>query len=792
MLRYFFKLAFRNIRKYRVNTFISLLGLMVGLASFILIASYIKHELSFNSFNKNYNRMYVANINHYMPQGKEEGTTMPYPLAEGLASQYPEVELGVNFNPIYNTLTNGDISFFENNASYVSNSFFNVFTVKFLGGNKINPLDEPYTIVLTKKIAKKYFGEENPVGKNILMAKKYNLKVTAVIDDFPRNSDFNYDFLVSMKTMLALNPWRDYHSAWGNHFFLTIFLLNEHADYKKLNKKLIHFFDSHNDIVKRELFLSPLSKYHFKPHEKTDTSKVLVIFGLVAVFILIIACINFINLSIANTANRIKETGIRRILGSTKLALILQQIGESVLLSFISFDLAYLLAERLLPNFNNILQAEISKNTLLDLSFILSMLFIALILGVVAGIFPALKISKIKPLIFLKGNGSKFERIGFAKKTLIVIQYAVSIVLIIATIILLQQFNYIKNKNLGFNKEYLLTTYIGSNIKKINPKTKQLRDEISNYTDVQSITLSRHLPFFGNSGDYIRKSGAPKDQVISASFNMVDPLFLETLNVKMCLQKEFTISRDSLAIGYCYINETLSKTLDYENPLGEVVVMGKDKYEIAGVFSDFHLYSLEMKIPEQILILKADANSYNDFRWMVFKCKKENVKELREKSTMAQAKFFPDDPYPFFNYGSNDFKIETLNKVQGIEKTFGFFTLIAVLIASMGIFGLVALTVKQKTKEIGIRKALGSSIFSVYKLIAIEYLVLAVIGNIIAWIPALFIIEKILQDFAYRIDISFWVFVFGFFSSILLTIITIAFHTLKAARTNPVEALRYE
>lgn len=789
MIRYFFKLAFRNIRKYKVNTLISLLGLTVGLASFILIASYIKHELSFNTFNENYKRIFVANTNYYMPNGIQQATSTPYPLVEGLVSAYPDVENGTRFRHIDGQFSNGDLSFLESKASYVDNSFFDIFTVNFLAGDKENPLNEPYTVVLTKKTAQKYFEDVNPIGENLLYDGKYVLKVTAVIDDLPINSDFRYDLFVSMKTMLAINSNRDYSVLWTYTNYMTLFLIDKNSDVENLNEKIAGFLENRGFSVRTALFLSPLSMYHLKPEKDANSFRLLIIFGLIAIFILIIACINFINLSIANASNRIKETSIRRIVGSKISSLIIQQLGESVLLSFISFDLAYLLAERLLPSFNAILGTQIPSKEILNFSFIFGMLLTALLLGLVSGIFPAIKISRIQILSALSGKRTSFDRVGLGKKVLIVVQYTVSVILIISTIIVYQQFDYIKNKHLGFNKEQLIAVNIGEESGKSNSKLKNFKDEVYGYAGVQNITLCRTMPFYGYGSATMRKDGAAEEEVILTNFNVVESSYLETFNVKLITEKEITVSEDTTVNGYCYINQTAANKLAFENPIGERIIMLGDKYEIVGVYKDFHVSSLQSKILAQVIFLVDNSKLFN---WMVVKCEEHSLNKIRELASAALKEYFPDNSYSFFNYGDTDFRTETLDKVKGIEKLFGVFSLIAIVIASMGIFGLVALTVRNKTKEIGIRKALGSSVTGIYKLIAREYIVLAVLGNAVAWFPAWYVGNKILQDFAYRIDISLWVFVLGFFSSILLTIVTIAFHTVKAARTNPVEALRYE
>ncbi|MDA3952664.1 MAG: ABC transporter permease [Bacteroidales bacterium] len=810
MIRYFFKLAFRNIRKYKVNTFISLLGLTVGLASFILIASYIKHELSFNQYNENYEQIFVANIDNYWTEGIEHSLIMPYPLLDKLVSEFPEVKIGVRIGRAYVTVANvnDNISFFAENGYYADNSIFDIFTVDFLSGDNKNALSETNTIVLTKSYAKKYFGDVNPIGKDLLIDKNYIVKVTAVIDDMPVNSDFRYDFFMSMPTLLSNSPHRDYTQRWNEHKFETFIILNENCDYEILNEKIRDIIIPLQGNTKRVLYLTPLSSFHLKSNALI---KILVIFGLVAVFILIIACLNFINLSIANAANRIKETSIRRIVGGSKSSLILQQVGESVLLSFISFDLAYLLVERLLPGFNAILQTEVPSSVILNFPFIISMFAIATLLGLVSAIFPSIKISRINPQKALAGRGKSIDRAGLGKKALIVFQYTVSIILIIATIILSQQFNFIKNKDLGFDADYIITCYVKKPDRTSNPNLKILRDKMLTQAGVQNITLSATLPFRGKNSLFIRKVIEAKDNSSFIDFsntgasepdnnegfymdyNVVNPSFFETFNMNLISKKEFSINSISEQKGYCYINEAAMAKLAFENPLGESVAIGETKFEIVGVCSDYHTHSLQAEIMPLLILLipDDDIESYDYYSWMSIKCNALNVNDIKQIADENRMELLPGTG-KFWDFDDTDFKTETLNKVQGIEKLFGFFTTIALVIAYIGIFGLIALTIKHRTKEIGIRKVLGSSVTNIYSLIAREYLFMAILGNILAWMPAWYFSNKILQDFAYRIEINFWVFGLALIATILLTIITIAFHTIRAARTNPVKALRYE
>ncbi len=793
MFQYFFKLAFRNIRKYKINTLISILGLTVGLTSFMLIASYINHELSYNRYNKNFEQIYSANINFHMPEGVQKGKNMPFPLAEKVTSTFPEVLSGVRINWIYSLFEYGDKEFFEGaTGSYVDNEFFEIFSINLISGDIKNSLIDPYTIVLTEKAAKKYFGDVNPVGKNLLMDKKYNLKVTAVIEDFPATTDLRLNFFVSMKTFLAINSTQDYTQNWESHFVETFFLLKKNSDYKKLNEKLDGFFDFNNDVVERDLFLAPLADYHLKSNSNNNTIKVLYILGIVAFFILVIACINFINLSIANAANRVKETSIKRIAGGSKMSLILQQIGESVLLSFIAFDLAYLLFERLLNNFNAIVQAQVSRDIIFNFQFILFMLFIAISLGFVSGLFPAIKISKIHPLRMLHGEKTNLEKAGFGKKGLVIFQYAVSIVLFISSIILSQQFNYIKNKDLGFNKEYTITCYIGKDNNESNPKLKSFRDEMLRQSGVYDVTLSSTLPFYGHDQVYIRKENSLAEDVISINYNETDISYFKTFGIEVLMKKEIDVDNSPSELNYCYLNEEAVKKLDFDDPLGEYVQINDRKFEIIGVCKNHHIYSLNISIPPYVIILLGNNHTFDDYNWVTIKSDGFNLENVTEIADAKLDEFIPENAYDFFNYGDSNFRTRSLKKIGGIGKLFSFFTIIAILIASMGIFGLVALTVKNKTKEIGIRKALGSSVFNIYKLIAQEYLALTILGNILAWFPAWYIISKILQDFAYSVDIDFMIFAVGFITSILLTLMTIAFHTIKAAKTNPVEALRYE
>jgi len=809
MIRYFFKLAFRNIRKYKVNTLISLIGLIVGLTSFILIASYIKHELSFNKNNKNYDQIFVGNIDNYWPEGIEQSLIMPYPLLDKMIVDFPEVKTGVRIGRAYVTVARENISFFAESGYYADNSLFDVFTIDFLSGDNKNALSEINCIVLTKSYAEKFFGDEDPIGKSLLINKNFSVKVTAVINDMPVNSDFRYDFFMSMPTLLSSFPHRDYNQRWDGHEFETFFILNESCNPDVLNEKIRDILNPLQDKTKRVLYLTPLSGFHLKSN---GLVKILLIFGLVAVFILIIASVNFINLSIANAANRIKEISIQRIVGGSRSSLILQQVGESVLLSFISFDLAYLISERLFPHFNSILQTEIPSSVILNFPFIIIMFAIAILLGLVSAVFPSIKISRINPLKALAGRDINIYRAGFGKKSLVVFQYSVSIILIIATTILFEQFNFIKNKDLGFDSSYIITCNVKKPDRSSNPNLKILRDKLINQAGVQNISLSAILPFIGKNSLFVRKvidtkenasffdisnTGNNLDKDNSEGFyinyNVVNPSFFETYNINLISEKEFSLNNISQQNGYCYINEAAMIKLDYKNPLGESVAIGETKFEIVGVCSNYHTYSLLEKIqPLLIIIMPDDALvSYDYYSWMSIKCNTSNVANIKKIADENRAELLPYTS-KFWDFDSTEFKIDTLNKVQGIEKLFGFFTIIALVIAYIGIFGLVALTIKNRTKEIGIRKVLGSSIANIYRLITREYLIMAILGNVIAWIPAWYFGNKILQDFAYRIDISIWIFVLALIVSIILTITTIAFHAIKAARTNPVEVLRYE
>lgn len=393
----------------------------------------------------------------------------------------------------------------------------------------------------------------------------------------------------------------------------------------------------------------------------------------------------------------------------------------------------------------------------------------------------------------------------------------VSIVLIISTIILSKQFKYIKNKDLGFDSEKLITAYVKLDNQDVDPKLAIFKQEISRYSGVENIALSKLLPFYGNSGTTIRKGNAAQDDVISVDYNIVQESFIETFGIKILQSRDSSpgnistgknamedfwkvdyVSEDQNEKGsaedmlHCYINKTAADALDFNDPIGERIEIWNTECEIVGVFKDFHVYSVYRKIPPQVLILGGSANEYDDYAWMTIKCVNQNLSEIKESATNLLRERFPDNPYSFFYYHDAGFKDQILNRLESTEQLFGIFTFIAVIIACMGIFGLVALNVKNKTKEFGIRKTLGASVFSIYKLITKEYLLLAILANVLAWYPAWFFSQKILQDFAYRTDIGISVFFIGFLGSILITVATIAFHTLKAARTNPVEALRYE
>ena len=811
MLRNYLKVAWRNLLKHKAFSAINITGLAIGLSCFILIALYVINELSYDRSYKNANRIY--RINSDIRFG---GTDLHLPVSsdmtgEVLSKDYPQVE---QYTRVYNSngskmIKKGNEYINEFKVAHVDSTFFKVFTLKSINGDLNTALNEPNTVVVTASAAKKYFGTTDAIGQIIETTdnNKTLYKVTGVVNDLPKNTHFNFDLFFSMDNV-------DY--PWGNflsHNFHTYLLLKPGIEPMQLKnmfgeyiqkyvvpqasqimniKSMDDFKKAGNDL---KYSLIPLTDIHLKSDREFEITsggniQYIYIFSGVAVFILLIACINFMNLTTARSANRAKEVGIRKVLGTDQRKLIAQFLSESTLMSLLSLILALVIVYLVLPLFNEVSGKSMTLKDLFSSLFLPLLIVLPLLVGLLAGSYPAFYLSAFKPIQVLKGKLNLGARGGGLRSLLVVVQFVTSIILIIGTIVIYKQLNYIQTKNLGFKKEQVLiineTWSLGNN-------ATAFRNEMLRVPGVLNATFSGYLPVSSSSRS---DNSFSKEAVIDAKngFNMqswyVDEQYISTMGMEMKRGRNFSkdFPSDSNAV---VINETTEKILGYEDPIGKKLYTIEDiqtgavkTLNIIGVVKNFHYQSLKEAIGP--LCLLYGQNTY----LTSFKVAPANIASIIKS---AEAKWKAMASGAPFSYRFMD---DSFNDMYRAEQRVGTivltFSILAIFIACLGLFGLVSFIAEQRAKEIGIRKVLGASVQGIVQLLSKDFVKLVLIAFVIAAPAAWYAMNKWLEDFTYRVSVSWWVFVVAGLVALLIAMFTLSIQAVKAALMNPVKNLRTE
>lgn len=810
MFKNYLKVALRNLWKNKMFSFINIVGLAIGLCCFLLIAVYVLDELSYDRFYKSADRIYRVNSDI-----RFGGADLHMPVTSDMMGQlmkkdYPQVE---QYTRIYTfngdkLIRKGNDYIDENKVANVDSTFFDVFQLPVVEGQIKDALNEPNTVVLTESAAQKYFGTAQAVGKTLEIKDEKNpyYKVTAVVKDIPSNSHFHFDFFFSMKNV-------DYN--WGqltSHNFYTYLRLRKGTDYKAFEKNFETYITKYvlpdakkfmniNSMEefrkagnKLEYSLQPLTQIHLYSDRAFELSpsgniQYVYIFSAVALFILMIACINFMNLTTARSANRAREVGIRKVLGTEKKNLVFQFLSESTLMVIVSLLLAILIAYAVMPLFNNVANKEMTVTSLFSPYILPVLVALPFVVGLLAGVYPAFFLSAFKPIEVLKGKLKMGSRSGGLRSVLVVFQFTTSIILIIGTIVVYRQLNYIQTKNLGYNKDQVL---IINGLSALNNNTNAFKNEVNQIPGVVSSTLSGFLPV---SDSYRSDNSYSKEAIMTAKsgFDMqnwyVDYDYINTLGMKILKGRDFSkdYGSDSSAV---IINQTAAKILGYPNPIGKkiysaFVQQGRENaYTIIGVVKNFNFESLRQDVGPLCFLL-GGGNGL-----AIFKVNTSNIQSLVsniESKWKALASGVPFS-YRFLN--------ESFDKMYRNEQRVGkialSFSLLTILIACLGLFGLATFIAEQRTKEIGIRKVLGASVNGIVQLLSKDFLRLVSIAFIIATPLAWWAMHKWLQDFAYRIDLTWWMFFLAGVGAIFIALVTVSFQAVKAALANPVKNLRTE
>ena len=796
MLRNLLLIAARNFRKDKWYSLLNVLGLTIGITFSLFLIFYVTDELSYDRFHEKKDRIF--RINSYI-QERDKNTDWvitQLPLGPTLKSDYPEVEEMVRFSGRERTLfKNGEKSFFEKKAYYADSTIFKVFTHKFLEGNAATALMAPFDIVLTKDVAEKYFGKNVPaVGKSLRTV--YDVyKVTGVIENVPANSHFRYDMLISMSTAL-----RDFQAAgqnWGNFNYFTYVLLKPGVNPSAFNKKL-------EDVYKK--FVEPLFKqFNIKMHydlqnitsihlhsnlqfepEELGSMSYIWIFSAVAFFMLLIACINYMNLTTARSARRAKEIGIRKVTGSTRNQLVAQFLSESLLTALVSVVLSVALMLLLLPAFNSLSGKTFTLQTLLEPFNLMLLVSVALFTGIIGGSYPALYLSGFKPVSILKGSLSKASGNVNLRRSLVVLQFSISMIMLICTWVVYSQLSFLRKKDVGFNKEEIMTVIVNTGQDE-RGKIFAMNNEYRNLPGIKHVGAGSSYPGGPNLNLNLFTVETKKGYVDKAvECYAIDEHFLPTLGIPVVKGRNFSSPADTLRS--IVVNESMAKHFGWDEPLGKRVKFPGDtsgRYlEVVGVMKDFNQKSLYNPLAPLLLFYSPNGNMIQ------LKMNSGNLNASIGKVEAIWKKYFPGLPFEY-KFLDDDFNSQyAADQKRG--KIFASFSILTIIITCLGLLGLTAFTTQQKQKEISIRRVMGASIIQVVTMITKNYLWLAFISVFIAFPVAWYFMNNWLNIFPYNTGLSVFPFILSAFVIVITAGATAMFHSAKAALTNPAKSLRTE
>jgi putative ABC transport system permease protein len=809
MFKSYLKTTMRNLAKNKITSFINIFGLSIGITFAILVFLFVKNEYSFDRFHPRHKNIYRILNESTEGDTKEIGAFTPMRLAEDFKNLYPEIERVIR---ICNTraIVRSHQSSFREQLFFLEKGFFKVFVLPILKGNRSTPLNDMHSIVITKKAAQKYFGEENPIGKllNVTFYKmQQDFRVTAVIDNRSSQSSLVFDLAI---------PFEFYKSRYGGKFMMTNYnasggetyiLLKKDVDPKAFNKKLAQF-GSHVNLGQRKgqtrkFFLQPLKEIHFNGAQYYTLTEVsapiysYILSGL-GFMILIIGCINFLTLALGRSARRSREVGIRKVAGATKKQLMKQYLGEAIIISSLAMVLGILFSLALLPTFNQLAGKQITFS--FDLAFVLASVAITLFVGLAAGSYPAVVLSRFSPVKVLKGLAGFGGKEKFSK-VLVVVQFALSSFLIVSTLVMKQQLNFMLSKDLGFHRERLVEISMNSDEKSAQQIFSRFKNEVKSHNKI--IDVSAAATPYGTFWSYVGVKNEAGEEV-AFFFNQVDYQYLSTMGIKLLEGRNFSESFSSDPQTALLVNETLVNKLGLKNRIGETMP-GKfaNNPKIIGVFKDFNFASLHKNIQPLALALhhktvKAAGrySSLNTPGWppflntIVVRIDKGNPKETMAFLESKWREISPGSPVNIY------FVEDTLNRHYFLEKKWGkivnYASAFAIFVAALGLFGLTMIMVEKRIKEFGIRKVLGAATGNLVLYFSKELLLLVAIGNLFSWPFSYFIMRKWLQNFAFKTGIDPLIYLVAMIMAMVVAGLTIAYQTYKTASVNPVETIRYE
>lgn len=786
MIKTTLKLAFRNLAKNKVHSLINIIALAIGFTVFILIGLYLRYEYSWDKKNIHYDRIYRVQQKVDLSTGTEFWTQSQAALAKHIRENYPEVENAVLLREAWGEfLSSSEVqTFFEEDGYYAEQNIFDVFSYEFVEGDPATSLLDPYSIVLSDKLAGKLFPGEEAIGKYVVLEKKYNLKVTGIYRELPENSSIWPSYIMPIQLFEKTNNWENALNNWTATSFRTYVLMKPGFKKEMLEDKIARLLDDYEVLKKQHtLYLVPLKDVYLRPTDQNDYLVAIFLYGLIAVFILLLASVNFVNLTTANASIRAKEIGVKKANGSSRVALVWQFLGESVITALFAINVAFVAAKLFLPVFSRIINRELQFSYQEHAGFILTLLCIAVVVGLISGIYPAVFLSSFKTVNVLKSNAFKTQkgRIGL-KKILVTFQLFISVYLIIATIIVLNQINYMMNKDRGFNIHNIIYAQFRS--ERENGNIKDLRNRLLRYPEFEDVTISRNIPFHGSEGRSINWEGSGEDQ-INIRLNVADEKFLETFQIELLQGRNFLADNPD-GIKECIINETALKIFGWDDPIGKKIY--DNRYQVVGVVKDFHHNNMHDRIEPYVFVLHSgDVHGENIYSIRV---KSDDLLLARRKITSIFEAYFPDDAFEFWFLEDRLYRGNAYKIWDGVGKTFRFFSALAIIISIIGLLGLISFTAKRRIKEMGIRKVFGSKPSQIYMLLVREYVPLLLVAIILGSVAAIILYQYMPGTYKYQIQAVD--FIYAWCLTIIFTLLTISYQAILVASSNPIKSLRYE
>jgi len=809
MVKHFLKITLRNFIRHPSYSLINLTGLFVGLTCCILILAFVEYEFSFDRYHKHAENIYRILSETTINGVSSESATCPVRFAPTLVNDFPEVKQAARITPtVRRSFIYEDKRFFESDVYYADQAIFDVFSFEFIEGDPTTALEAPYTMVLTENTARKYFGEANPVGKIMNWDNNSDYAITGVVRDPPPNSHFRFTVLASFNTFFSYDPrLAEYWWGWNVPTYL---LLQEGTDYKSFEKKFAAFNEKYlGEVLETRGIimtnrLEPLKKIHLYSSVSgglggTGNIKVVYAFLSIATIILLIACINFINMTTSRFTSRAKEVGIKKIMGAGRRLLIVQFFSESAIYGFLALVIAMFLARLLLPFFNNLSEREIALNYIGLPWLTITLVTLLVLVTAISGFYPSLFLSGFSPIKVLKGRIIPGGETVFLRSALVVFQFTVSIFLIIFTFIILDQQRYLRNKELGFEKDNVLVVALQN--ESVRFSLESFKEELSKINGVLGTGATSMVPgemYLFNTTIY--PEGFTADQTITIQNFLVDYGYFDAIGIEMVRGRGFSADITTDHSNGIVINESAAKAFQWEDPIGKKVNVVSSlennqtqttQWEIIGVCKDFHNRSLYSVIsPLFINYISNEGPIENRPRRLIVMLDGNDVINTVARIEEKWEEFFPE--IPFYSFFLDEFYDSQHRAEEKLGKIFTIFSLLAIFIACLGLFGLAAYTTEQRTKEIGIRKVVGSTARAVIILLSRNYLRLIGVSNIIAWPVAFLIIRKWLQNYPYGTELSLIPFIITTLVTLLLAFVTVIYQSGKAALINPAETLKYE